>query len=122
MAEIVSIKELLDKKLSIPVYQRPYRWHANKHVKQLLEDVNRELVKDTNDYRLGTIILYKTNKGDFEVVDGQQRLTTLSLILYALNIALNQTSNNSNSFFENQTFDHIDSRNNIKYNFNYISS
>ncbi len=71
--------------LEIPDYQRPYKW-TEYNVQQLLDDI--VLNSDVSEYRLGTVVLHK-NKGQNEadvlhIVDGQQRLTTISLILQAL--------------------------------------
>ena len=84
--KILSVKEILDLELNIPNYQRPYKWTA-KNVTQLLEDIE-EAIKNKNSfytkedsfkYRIGTIILHN-NEGKLDIVDGQQRLITLSLI------------------------------------------
>lgn len=59
--------------LVIPTYQRPYKWTA-KNVNQLITDIIS--FSDKSSYRLGTLVLYNN-----EIVDGQQRIVTLSLIL-----------------------------------------
>ncbi|MFH1584493.1 MAG: DUF262 domain-containing HNH endonuclease family protein [Actinomycetota bacterium] len=68
----------------VPDYQREYVWEE-KNVTQLLEDIYEEFQKNNmdNEYFIGTIIVAKENKF-FEVIDGQQRLTTLFLILATL--------------------------------------
>lgn len=71
----------------IPAYQRGYRWKPAQ-VTQLLEDV-REFAKRADPqpdefYCLQPLVL-KTTSGGYEVVDGQQRLTTLLLILRHFN-------------------------------------
>jgi len=106
--QIKSIADIFQENLSIPQYQRPYRWKAHKHVKQLIEDIERELFKETVEYRIGSIILHNNH-----IVDGQQRLITLTLILIVLD-------NSSNYSLIYQEYKHIDSKNNIKYNFEYI--
>jgi hypothetical protein len=65
--------------LKIPEYQRIYCWEE-KHVLRLLADIN---IRNNRDYHLGTIILHKHASG-YDIVDGQQRLVTLSLLLLAL--------------------------------------
>lgn len=73
--------------LHIPDYQRIYCWEE-KHVKCLLSDLlfHRELHETKNSpYRLGTIILH-CHDGVFDIIDGQQRLVTLSLLLDELGI------------------------------------
>ena len=72
----------------IPAYQRGYRWNPTQ-VTQLLDDV-REFTKRENPqpeefYCLQPLVLRPNNDGAYEVVDGQQRLTTLLLILRHFN-------------------------------------
>lgn len=83
----MNIRQILQKKLEIPDYQRPYRWHF-KHVQDLIMDVDREMTeesthKDGYRYRIGSVILHDQD-GCFQVVDGQQRLLTIGLILAVL--------------------------------------
>lgn len=72
----------------IPVYQRNYTWTANKEVKQYLEDLKSILNGEYNNHFLGIIIYIDTaidfSTKEFSVIDGQQRLTTTFLILYAI--------------------------------------
>src|SRR5579859_4442268 len=72
----------------IPAYQRGYRWTATQ-VTQLLEDIReftqRENPKPEEFYCLQPLVLRANEDGAFEVVDGQQRLTTLLLILRHFN-------------------------------------
>lgn len=65
----------------VPIYQRNYAWKA-KQIEQLIEDINS--AKDN--YYLGTLIVNQKEQNVYEVIDGQQRLTTLYLLkLYLLN-------------------------------------
>lgn len=67
----------------VPDYQREYVWN-HIEVEQLLSDLMEAFLNDLKkDYFLGTIVTYKTD-GYFELIDGQQRLTTFYLILCAL--------------------------------------
>jgi len=73
--------------LQIPGYQRPYTWKST-HVLQLLEDLLAgAMTKPNNRYRAGTVVLHKDEKSFLNIVDGQQRLTTLSILYYALDKA-----------------------------------
>ncbi|MBM3073103.1 DUF262 domain-containing protein [Enterobacter sp. RHBSTW-00994] len=76
---IVTVKAALEKSLSIPDYQRPYKWREF-HVNQLIDDIIQH--RHQSRYRLGTIVSYKARHDSptEEVVDGQQRLLTLSLL------------------------------------------
>ena len=63
-------------KLTIPEYQRPYVW-GEKQVLRLLNDLNGHSGKA--DYYLGSLILHRTN-GKLNIIDGQQRITTLFIL------------------------------------------
>ena len=72
--------------LTIPVYQRPYKWSV-KNSNQLLDDIIQAMTDKKEKYRVGTLILYKDLKNEntpYEIVDGQQRTITFSLLLKAL--------------------------------------
>ncbi|HHE9002765.1 TPA: DUF262 domain-containing protein, partial [Haemophilus influenzae] len=81
-AKVVKLKEILGKDLSIPGYQRPYKWTI-KHVQQLLDDLLTHFRNQEQVYRIGTVVIHKDGK-NFDIVDGQQRLITLSLLLHSL--------------------------------------
>lgn len=78
----------IEYKLSIPDYQRIYSWEE-KNVIRLLDDIYKHT---DSTYHLGSIILHKTKKNRqtteyetvYDIVDGQQRLVTLSLLLLTL--------------------------------------
>lgn len=69
----------------VPDYQREYVW-TDKEVHQLLEDINEQIdAGTTREYFIGTILVSPTTeKNHYEVIDGQQRLTTFFLLLCAL--------------------------------------
>lgn len=71
----------------IPLYQRAYAWE-DKQLTQLVEDIE-DVAEDAN-YYIGSLIVSKQN-GRYEVVDGQQRLTSLYLLLYCLGIKAKPT-------------------------------
>ena len=70
---------------SVPDYQREYVW-TEKEVQQLLQDIDEEFdVGDRHEYFIGTVLVSPTQqKNHFEVIDGQQRLTTFFLLLCAM--------------------------------------
>ena len=68
--------------LRIPVYQRPYKW-TSKNANQLLDDIIEAMNSNKDVYRVGTLILHKEDDV-FNVVDGQQRTITFSLLLKSL--------------------------------------
>src|ERR1700722_2044203 len=68
----------------IPPYQRPYSWERE-NVDQLLQDVWEACENSETEYFIGSLItIEKELDSRYEVVDGQQRLTTLNLILARL--------------------------------------
>ncbi len=68
----------------VPDYQREYVW-TDKEVQQLLEDINDEIDGSSQEYFIGTILVSPGESANhYEVIDGQQRLTTLFLLLCAL--------------------------------------
>lgn len=109
----LKIKELLsnNNKYSIPIYQRNYAW-GEKEITQLIQDiVDYSLEKPNTPYYLGTLVVYeKKNSNDeivFETIDGQQRLTTLTILLSALknNQSILAFSNDISWFTLNLAFD-----------------
>lgn len=80
--DILSVSKCLQLNLSIPEYQRPYKWNVQS-IDDMLWDINNSIQKSQSfadyKYRIGTIILHNSD-GIFNVVDGQQRLISLTLI------------------------------------------
>ena len=72
-----SLGKLFGNNLVIPDYQRNYCWE-DKQVKALWESLKE--IPHESEYHLGTIILQKDQNGNYAVIDGQQRLVTLTLI------------------------------------------
>lgn len=66
----------------IPAYQRGYRW--GKEATKLLEDISEIDKKSDNRYCLQPIVVKKISEEKYELIDGQQRLTTIFLIYKAL--------------------------------------
>lgn len=86
-----SVKQLLEtgknKKFVIPEYQRPYAW-SDEQIQVLFDDLS-EYTHNRNDddestYFLGTIVSYENENHEQEIIDGQQRITTLFLLLRAI--------------------------------------
>ena len=72
----------------VPLYQRPYAW-TTEHAGELFEDLltfigDKELVEELNPYFLGSIVLIKGDESEAQIIDGQQRLTTLTILLSAI--------------------------------------
>lgn len=81
----------LDFALSIPDYQRIYCW-TEKNVHKLLDDIV-EFGNNSYPYHLGSVILHKKNN-TYDIVDGQQRLVTLTLLLLYLSEEDNSITDN----------------------------
>ena len=119
--ELKSVRELLEMKFFIPSYQRGYRW-TERQVEDLLNDVNEFkpekvegkedtwyclqplVVKEMDPERKNECALPKSDKW-YEVIDGQQRLTTIFIILNLLDkqsLSLKyQTRSESEQFLSN---------------------
>lgn len=78
----ISLQDLFQMPLCIPDYQRIYCWE-DENVRKLWQDILN--LSDKKPYHMGAIIIHKKRDcGEMNVVDGQQRLVTLSLILHLL--------------------------------------
>lgn len=77
--DCIYVKDFKDKKFLVPDYQRGYRWTEDEVV-ALLEDLKE--AKEANvDYCLQPLIVLPREDGFYEVVDGQQRLTTIFIFM-----------------------------------------
>ena len=124
-----TVRELLKGvKYSIDYYQREYKWHE-KQIRELVDDLSdkfleeyqpahpRSKVADYPHYFLGSIIISKKESVGY-IVDGQQRLTSLTLLLILLrNLQKNQTKQvNVDELIFSERFDqksfnlHVDER------------
>ncbi len=85
-AEQKNISKIFEDKTKyiIPAYQRPYSWAINE-CKELFEDLKTAYYENKKEgYFLGSLILSTTDESEYEVIDGQQRLTTLIMFLKVL--------------------------------------
>jgi len=106
----LSIGELFanDDSYLIPIYQRNYAWKKIE-VEQLVTDIN-DYTNNNKPYYIGTLVVFQRNikeKIVFETIDGQQRLTTLLILLSVL----------KNEFKKEFTFNHL-----LKYESREIST
>ena len=85
--EELSIQDLFNQegntKYEIPIYQRNYAWE-NEEITALVNDVWDAYCQSKGTYFIGTLVTYDRGDNRYEVIDGQQRLTTLYLILKSL--------------------------------------
>ena len=95
ISSFLSTNEYSNKKLVIPIYQRPYRWTEN-NIIDLLTDLYYQckrlghnlgdVYNPDNAYRLGTVVLHQHDEASqtqVDLVDGQQRTLTLLLLMKA---------------------------------------
>lgn len=87
-----SVQQCLEQRYALPTYQREYKWEV-KHLRELLQDIqetffssfkatdSRTAVSGYEKYFLGTIITIPAPDGRRAIVDGQQRITTLALVV-----------------------------------------
>ena len=109
--EIQNLEQVFQKPLVIPGYQRIYCWDKDTLL-QLLDDLlERQYLSS---YRLGSVILNK-KEGKFEIVDGQQRLVSLTLLLHALGFK-------GDLPLLNTEFNNIKSQKFVSYNYNCIQT
>ncbi|MCQ2286773.1 MAG: DUF262 domain-containing protein [Bacteroidales bacterium] len=90
---LVNVKQILDKNLSffVPAYQRGYRWRPNE-IEVLIDDLVRFMEEEGKKaeenrcpyYCLQAVVVKNRDDGQLEVIDGQQRLTTMLILLQAL--------------------------------------
>lgn len=77
---IMSLEDVMSYNLSLPDYQREYCWE-DKNITDLWHNLKN--IHEGKPFHLGTIILHDY-KNKYDIIDGQQRLITLSIILWAL--------------------------------------
>ena len=99
--------------LCVPIYQRPYKWTARNAI-QLLDDIIDAKKNNKERYRVGTLILHKTKgKNQYDIVDGQQRTITFSLLLKAL-------GEKEIKFLQQKIYDNEHNNHNIANNYNAL--
>lgn len=120
-AQIMDIESLLSIMLSIPDYQRPYKWGI-KNIADLLVDIDaaiRDGVKYSSfRYRVGTIILHYNEKS-YDIVDGQQRCISFLLLRLYLERSYLGTDNFDCNLMHT-CFSHPVSQENIHTNYRFI--
>jgi uncharacterized protein with ParB-like and HNH nuclease domain len=96
-ANTISFSDIIsgDNTYQVPLFQRDYSW-KEENWDDLWLDINNALESNTRHY-MGSIVLIKKEKKQLEIIDGQQRLTTLSLLaLSCIRIIEELIQNNEN--------------------------
>src|SRR5699024_1619861 len=88
----ISIDKLFNQgnRYVVPIYQRNYAWDDFDR-EQLLEDI-MDYIETDDEYFLGSLIVFEKEDSVYEVIDGQQRLTTLFILLAALQEKVDRNS------------------------------
>lgn len=97
-ANVKSITQLKDYFFLVPDYQREYVWKPDDQVEQFLIDIDNEYepsIQQQKAYFIGSIIIVENN-GKYDVIDGQQRLTTIILSLCAFRDLMRELSLDQN--------------------------
>lgn len=81
--ELLRFLEGTDKNFIIPIYQRNYDW-KKENCKQLFDDLENILKKNLNTHFFGSIVCKPEDMERIIIIDGQQRITTISLLLLAI--------------------------------------
>lgn len=83
----LNLTQIFQGQYIVPLYQRNFAWRRDE-IEQLLHDVYESFQSNPNgNYYIGSLVTLKRKDGVYEVIDGQQRLTTLSLITRMLGIS-----------------------------------
>ena len=83
-ADLIGIGKLLKQsRFTVPPHQRPYAW-VEEQVNDLYRDINDAQKRKGEEYFLGTIVLAKADDNRLSIIDGQQRLVTVSILLAAI--------------------------------------
>ena len=104
----------------IPDYQRPYDW-GDKEIQQMWDDICSAFEGQDDFYFLGPMVLVKTGNGYFEVVDGQQRLTTLTILFCVLRDFYFKHFKRKDEILKNQILDSVESMRMKKYRLRLIT-
>jgi uncharacterized protein with ParB-like and HNH nuclease domain len=92
---------LADNELKVPVYQRAFSW-GNEEVSELLNDLWESFRRNEAEYFLGTIVHTGQKSEGPSVVDGQQRLATVSMVLAAVRDVLDRKKDKRAQPFANR--------------------
>ena len=84
--KMIGFMEGADKRFVIPVYQRKYNWKLE-NCRQLYDDLRKSVINKRNSHFFGSIVSSVVPNGskiEYHIIDGQQRLTTVTLLLLAI--------------------------------------
>lgn len=76
---LLQVSKVFEYNYRVPIYQRNYAW-TEIQIVQLIEDIDSSIETSGDSYFLGNLIVNQFDNNDYEVIDGQQRLTRLYLL------------------------------------------
>lgn len=102
----------------IPMYQRKYNW-GKPEIQTLINDVIDACQKDSKtQYYIGTLVVFKRQDGRLEVIDGQQRFTTLTLLsIYLKNLAHDPITSTLTSSLDNKEKSYLEAYDKLNIGF-----
>ena len=86
-ADVLSVENLFKDKYIIPLYQRNFAW-GEEQISRLLQDIYESMCSGDEHFYIGSLIVLQRGNGELEVIDGQQRLTMLSILSGLLNMGM----------------------------------
>lgn len=97
-----NISEILGngRRYHVPIYQRDYSWHQD-NWQDLWDDI-LESEKNKQEHYLGAIVLQNVGNNQYEIIDGQQRLATITLLMLACIQKLKKLAENNTQKQENE--------------------
>lgn len=90
---LIKIENLSNNFYVVPDYQREYVWKYDEHIEQFLEDIHQSAYNNDESYFIGSMITVKRTDGRYDIIDGQQRLTTIVLCLCSITNILKHFEN-----------------------------
>lgn len=81
--EILNVEQIFESEYVVPIYQRNFAW-GEEQIFRLLQDICESIESNEQQYYIGSLVVIRRKNGEYEVIDGQQRLTTLALLSYVL--------------------------------------
>lgn len=78
-ADVLSVEKIFKDKYVIPLYQRNFAW-GEEQISRLLQDIYESMNAGDEHFYIGSLIVLQRGNGEYEVIDGQQRLTMLSIL------------------------------------------
>lgn len=110
----------LEREYVVPRYQREYSWEEEEQIQEFWEDINEQIDYEctpfkAKEYFIGSLVLIKDTDSKYYIIDGQQRITTITIFLSALvNIGdeLAKTAQNGKEYekFSNTCYRYIEGK------------